>query len=331
MIQIDNVIIKREKIGNIQLCFKKGDVIHVAYGCDERYVFPVGISMTSILKYNKNVVFHIFVDSVLEKDIKRIKQTIEMAQTACYIYYLDSAILKNLYQNPFWGWAANIRLIAAKELEGKLEKVLYLDADTLCMSNIIELFRTNIHHKIVGAVEDVFPNELDKRKRMEKLLLVNNYFYSGILLINLNKWQENRISEKAFELLLNHADKFKSAPDQDVLNYLLKDNVFWLNRNVNVFANNIVDCGNPIFIHFIGQKPWTDYYYSETLKIFDKEYNNIYLESKWNDEPYWKAENAFQYRQQSKRYFKEKRYFLAIKMQYKYLCAKFGRKLQGRI
>lgn len=306
MIKIDNVIIKKEKIGNIQPLHKKESIVHVAYGCDERYVFPVGISITSILKYNKNVVFHIFVDSVREKDIKRIKRTMEVAQTACYIYYLDSEILKKLYQNPFWGWATYIRLVAAKELGKSLDKVLYLDADTLCMSKIEDLFKSDMKQKIVGAAEDVFSDIQIKQEIMKKLSVTENYFNAGILLIDLIKWQKNRISEKAFEMLLNDPDKFKSAPDQNVLNYLLENNVLWLNRNVNVIGKTILDCDNPIFIHFTGPKPWTDYYNSETSKAIDAEYNNTYLTSAWSDEPYWKPSNAFQYRQQFKRYRKEK-------------------------
>lgn len=320
MNKLDGIIKKIEKLGYISSDIEEKDFIHVAYGCDERYIFPVGISMTSILKYNKNVVFHIFVDYIKKDDIKRIKQT--MIQAVCFIYYLDSSILKKLYQNPFWGWATYIRLVAAKELGKKIEKCIYLDADTMCMSEIKTLFKLDMQHKIIGAVADSFLSIPMYKKIMKDFSLTENYFNAGILLIDLNKWQENDISERAFKLLLDNPDKFSSAPDQNVLNYLLKDDVLWLSRNVNVIGRTINDCDKPCFIHFTGPKPWTAWYNSETSKEIDKEYHNIYLNSAWKDEPIWQPENAFQYRQQSKKYIKEKRYFNAIKMQYKYLYLK---------
>lgn len=69
--------------------------MQIAYGVDHNFIRPMGISMTSILEYNPQAQFHIFLDDISSEDKARIQRTVERYHSSCTIYYVDSSILKH--------------------------------------------------------------------------------------------------------------------------------------------------------------------------------------------------------------------------------------------
>ena len=51
--------------------------MQIAYGVDHNFIRPMGISMTSILEYNPQAQFHIFLDDISSEDKARIQRTVE--------------------------------------------------------------------------------------------------------------------------------------------------------------------------------------------------------------------------------------------------------------
>lgn len=127
-------------------------------------------------------------------------------------------------ENPFqsydysrWSPVIFYRLIACS-IFPNIDKLLYLDSDTLVCGDLSELFNTNISNYALGAVRDMAPTEdADNpngkyvREFAENHLQNDAYFNSGILLMNLKNMAKNQ------QLLLDVKVPLK-YPDQDILN-----------------------------------------------------------------------------------------------------------------
>lgn len=176
-----------KKIQTVGNRVENKDTIHITFGVDSKFIFPTGLAMTSITKYNKNVMFHIFVDYVEAKDIARIEKLTQTCDFTCKLYYIDNTELLKLHQTANWNWAMYLRLIAADYLAKSLSRVLYLDADVMCCGKLNNLYFTDFNGKSIAAVEDYFPDALAKENRMKPIGVKGNYFNSGVLLIDLNR------------------------------------------------------------------------------------------------------------------------------------------------
>jgi lipopolysaccharide biosynthesis glycosyltransferase len=96
-------------------------------------------------------------------------------------------------------------------------RVLYLDADIVVLNDLTPLVETDLQDAVVGAVVDGLDAQIKAGKQgLESVPRVTNYFNAGVMLINLDKWREERISEKALAYLAQHPETPFS--DQDALN-----------------------------------------------------------------------------------------------------------------
>jgi lipopolysaccharide biosynthesis glycosyltransferase len=99
------------------------------------------------------------------------------------------------------------------------DKVLYLDADTLAVSSLQELWDTDLSGYALGAVTNVFQHNHAQRPAELGLPGPEVYFNSGVLLINLADWRANDTTLR----LIDVAGDDLAWPDQDALNLVLSD------------------------------------------------------------------------------------------------------------
>lgn len=100
---------------------------------------------------------------------------------------------------------------------------LYLDIDMLVVGDLRELFALDMGEKCVGIVKDRLNNTKKLRPKnanLKDIYFSGTYFNSGFLLINLRAWEQNRITERCFEIMTHY---HLSAHDQDVLNAVIAD------------------------------------------------------------------------------------------------------------
>ena len=170
--------------------------------------------------------------------------------------------------------AAAYRLIIPNSLNGKL---LYVDCDTLIQEDLSELFEIDLQDNCIGAVLDC--NYKTGRKRTGTI----NYFNSGVILFDCDKWQEGNYFERVRNELNNPVN---TLPDQDALNRVLAGHVLYLPLKYNAMRfqtprkfDYIHDTlkeynlalKNPAIKHYISKhKPWQITY--------DEKEREIYLE-----------------------------------------------------
>ena len=146
------------------------------------------------------------------------------------------------------------------DLFPELERALYLDADTVILSDVGELFDTELGEgQILGAVRDaVVPENPVFMKYVEGAVGVptEKYFNSGVLVMDLCAMRRERVletflsyaSENGFTLL---------APDQDYLNYICRGRVRYLGTEWNTMTMDPHPSESPALIHYnMFAKPW---------------------------------------------------------------------------
>lgn len=132
------------------------------------------------------------------------------------------------------------RLLLDKVLPSTVDSVLYMDVDILVLEDIRKLFNsTDWSQTVLGAVVNYPQCVRDEQYSVKSTdsslpaltMHSKNYFNAGILLINLQQWRENHISDRAVELARTYSFPFH---DQDILNVIFKDKVTLMDPSWNM-------------------------------------------------------------------------------------------------
>ena len=148
------------------------------------------------------------------------------------------------------------RMFLAELLSKDIERVLYLDADTLVLSPLDPLFSIPLGNKVAAAVTDPqamrVANGRDVRNNRDLFDPSLPYFNSGVLLLDLPAWRALDIAGK-ISTLSKKGIFSRLYYDQDLLNLLLRGHRLW-NVTHPHDAHQIL---NPHILHFTGSdKPW---------------------------------------------------------------------------
>jgi lipopolysaccharide biosynthesis glycosyltransferase len=200
----------------------------VVYAFDDRFSVLVGVSIESLL-YNNVDVFdridlHLLLHEVSEENkakvlgiIRRYDPNGETVKPHIY-EDVDTTALEGLKTTRDWSIMTWARLLLPCFLPEDMDKVLYLDCDTVIDGSLKLLWDTDIDGYSVAGVLDCVAYAIAERERTLDLLS-KPYINAGVLLVNLEKWRGNRLSEKTILYAQNHPDL--TYVDQDAINELI--------------------------------------------------------------------------------------------------------------
>lgn len=324
MVLLEKIILKKHSL-NVNKFELNSDCKHIAFGSDVHYIKSMGVTISSIIMNNpeQRFVFHILIDQINDDDLKKYKDIIQLyPYIQIILYYVDVSVFKKLPMNNLWAYAMYYRFIVPHLLSGIADKVLYLDADILCVNKLEELYKIDFEKNIVLAIQDTYLDNISQRT--EALgIKSGNYFNSGFLYIDIKRWCEADISEKAIELLEKDSGKYQFW-DQDVLNILLEGKTKFIHSQWNyMYSLCSMEHRCPadtIFIHYItGDKPWrqwTEYHFMAQL------YRKYINQSLWSDFQYTKPINYKQFHRMAKSYWKRRMYIQWMHWNFKYMVGK---------
>ncbi|MEH0833145.1 lipopolysaccharide 3-alpha-galactosyltransferase [Pectobacterium cacticida] len=286
------------------------DALNIAFGTDKNFLFGCAISITSVLLKNPNqaLAFHIFTDTLDSENCNRFKSLAKQYNTSITLYVVNCDWLKSLPNTKNWSYAIYFRFIAIDYFHHYIDRIIYLDSDIVCNGSLQELSELNLKDYIIAAVaegESLWWEKCAKRLAVSKIK--NGYFNSGVLLINLENWHRNNITTKTMMMLIDKDITNRiSYPDQDILNMLLPEHIFFLDNKYNTqFSINYeLKCkrgetyphpinDKTVFIHYIGPtKPWHEWaIYPSSGYFYEAK-----AKSPWRDVPLEKANSANQFR-----------------------------------
>lgn len=217
------------------------------------------------------------------------------------------------------------RLLMHRFLPDDLDRVVYIDGDTLVETDVAPLANVPLHGSVLGAVLDIGRILIGRREEAQQRLGLGpdgDYFNAGVLLIDWPKWKAEEIGERCIDALLKSPERF-TQNDQCALNMVCSGSWTQLPARWNYQPANMLygDVSAAIF-HFLGgRKPWKTDHVRHSMR-FVARYERLYAASPWAEEfrkpvfPYWAGDAVRIARNTlSPRYWSRGRRYLSLKIE----------------
>lgn len=171
------------------------------------------------------------------------------------------------------------RLLIPYLSKSNVAKVLYLDADIICVSDFIEIFSIQMGDKIVACCQDrnftTFSSKISTKSNNSIICNYTNfgftgeekYFNSGVLLIDVQKWLKLDISRLVLNISVENASHV-FLWDQYALNIVLMGRWYRLDDYWN--ETKSIEPLLTKFRHYIKSKPIKFGYEYDDREIFFK-------------------------------------------------------------
>ncbi len=261
--------------------------IHVACGADDHMVLAALVLATSLAESgtSRPIVFHLL-HAPSRYDLAGLAARLQHPHMRVVLHEMppDHA---NLPVGPPYSPAIFLRLGLAEAL-ADLDRVIYLDADTVACRDISELHNTALDGRPLAAVPDYnlfhfeLHNPIPIRDRFGASLLylkeelgiayrgAGDYFNSGVLLLDLAAWRRLRLAEACHAFIRGRRLQW---PDQDALNVVVGSDYVALDARWNTMAPALDGMAVPMtpaqamlrerwstdpwIVHYTGtRKPW---------------------------------------------------------------------------
>ena len=201
------------------------NTLNVLYACDENYAPFCGISMFSLFENNaelSHIRVYLVSDNVTESSLSLMRAQAEKYGRELVI--VDAAdiveTIKKLNIPSYRGsYTTNFRMFFHTFVADDVDKLLYIDCDTIVCASLAPLLTLDMKGKAVAVVRDSLTTTY---KTLLGFDMDDDYFNAGITFIDVKNWKEKNITER----LLDHIQNVRSRycnPDQDLLNIVLKN------------------------------------------------------------------------------------------------------------
>ena len=188
--------------------------ISIAYAPDDNYVNQTVVSMKSALEHNEQVEFIIMYSKLSAESMQKLGAV----GGSLRLIKIDESQFADLTLSKWVTVQAWFR-IKLPDLCKDLDKVLYLDCDTLIRGNLDELFSLDLTDKYLAGVKDVWGvSKYVKRLDMKSGVYVN----SGMLLFNCDYCRKEHFFDKVIDFAKNNA-KIIEFCDQDSINKVVDE------------------------------------------------------------------------------------------------------------
>lgn len=241
----------------------------IVYICSDAYAPIAGVSLMSCLKNNlnlNNVKVFLFGENVSEKNQCKLREVADDTHVAFQYVDMTEKIeklkeskkvteLNNQYGSSY---ATYGRLFIAEFLPHDIDRVLYIDCDTLVLGSVGELFELDLKGKTLGMVCDLGRAEY---RKVLGIPMSSKYYSAGVMIIDLGLWVQNKCAERILEKINNGQGRYPLV-DQDIINVLLRDEIYTLSPEYNFLSQCFLYGYNGVkFVYHLNEE---NYYDKET-------------------------------------------------------------------
>lgn len=259
--------------------------LNVVYSSDNNYAQHAGVSILSLFENNKHfnkIDVYIIQDKIDKENIDKL-DTIAKRYNRTINYINFDKYKEMLKLDMEWNISisAYARLFISKMLPVNIDRALYFDCDSVIVDKIDSLINEDIDNYYIAAVQDTVSSYV---KSDIGIKIDDKYINSGMLIINLKKWREDRIEEKFLNFIKTHNGQV-THHDQGVINGVLNGKIKILHPKFNLmtviytmkrkniyayygmkekfYSEEQIDeaISHPIFIHFtpgFTTRPWVN-------------------------------------------------------------------------
>ena len=237
--------------------------IPIFFATDDNYIPFLDIAISSLIdnaskdyKYTINVLN----TGLKDENIAIVKRFENEDVTINFCDITDKiAEIKNKLKDVYHFSVVMYYRLFIESLFPQYDKVLYLDCDIVVLGDISKLYNTALGNNLVGAVREqvVCSNPIFRDwVKTTTGIVPEKYFNSGVLLMNLAKFRQEKIQEK-FMYLISKYNFDVIDPDQGYLNVLCKGKVKFLPTGWNKESIEESCEGDLNLVHYaLYKKPW---------------------------------------------------------------------------
>jgi lipopolysaccharide biosynthesis glycosyltransferase len=224
--------------------------VSVVFICDSHYVMPTAVAVTSLIcNKNPETYYDIYIVAADLSD-KEIEKFHESRGSSADIHIIKVSLKKfeGLYKYGHLTHAAYLKF-DLPDLIFNQDKVLYLDSDIIIQKDLSDMFEINIKDYYAAVVKDI--------KQIDNNLNIENYFNSGVMLLNLKLMRENNTASALLNIHKS-LNKLKFM-DQDCYNILFDKKVKFLPVIYNCFYRLFVHHKDKYTLEYINKCFGTNY------------------------------------------------------------------------
>lgn len=211
----------------------------VMYTCDNNYVWLMGISTISLFENNqgiKELKVYLLGENISEENKNELKTIGEKYGREVEIIDVPKLNIPPSLVSARWPLSAFTRLFSGVILPADVERILYLDCDTIISGNLSELDNVDFNGNIAMGVKDCIGGTYKKNVGLDFNSL---YINAGVILFNLDELRKVNINVE-IENYMGKYEKLINYADQDILNGMFKGRIGELNPKYDVMTIDVV-------------------------------------------------------------------------------------------
>ena len=193
---------------------------------NNNYTYPIMVSITSILlNSNKNtfIQFHILIGNDVE---------IENQNKILSLKHINNNSDFSFYNvgNTFNGWIHGKKKITVAgfyrsiigELIKNVDRIIYLDGDTLIYGDLYEMYQLNMDNLYFRGIREILP------ENYKPVINPSRYICDGVMLMNLKLIREDHVFDTFRNYYLKFYNKNIYFGDQHIINVLFREKINFL-------------------------------------------------------------------------------------------------------
>ena len=249
--------------------------ISMSFSVSDNYSQHLAVVLASVLVNNPHsrFVFHVLHRNITDESQARIRE-LEQMYLNCEIKFhlIDASLfekfpipkeLEHVTQEMYY------RYLLPEVLVDE-ERTIYSDVDVLCVGDIKPLWEIDLKGNIIAAVSEGEAGE--SKKQLIGLDGDAPYFYSGLLVMDLETMRRENASARLMRNTLKYASRI-AWPDQDMINLTFRNRILQLGSEWDGINVRYAPFRKGIVIwHFPGftLKPWCNIWKNTTWPIYLK-------------------------------------------------------------
>lgn len=243
--------------------------IPIFFACNDNYVPYMDVAIVSIINHassDNDYKITVLKTNISEENQEKIlKHQCENVKIEFYdVQNILSPIEKQLPDVFHYTLAAYYRLFIEKAFP-QYDKAIYLDCDVVLLTDIAELYDTDLgDHLVAAAYEQNTDRSPAFTNYVQDIIGIpyHTYFNSGVMVMNLKEFRKAKVEEQFLHMLTTY--NFDClAPDQEYINVICHGRVKYLPTGWNKHSFPDKPEGELKLCHFaLARKPW---HYKDTI------------------------------------------------------------------
>ncbi len=196
-------------------------MIHIAFCINDKFSMPLEVLIYSITNNTRSKLsFHILYKSLSQNNIQSLEKRAKENNAFIQFYDLSNYSIPNLIiRNDDRVTIETYFRFLLPDLICNVDKILYMDADILCINDISKIESIDISNTPVAMCYDQNFSNISYFNRLNYSINYG-YYNAGVMYINLDYWRKNNLKNLLLDFVIKNPDKC-ICHDQDAINAVL--------------------------------------------------------------------------------------------------------------